>query len=64
MSISEDDVGKLFTTDGTDAWRVITYSKYPTAMLENLETGERRGAAVGSILLKDFKKLVPAKEEK
>lgn len=55
--MNKDDVGKLFTTDGEDAWRLITYCEHPTATMENLETKKRVSGAVGSLILEPFIKL-------
>jgi len=53
-----DDVGKLFTTNGTDAWRCMSYCEHPTISFENLETKQRLGGAVGCLNLRDLKPLV------
>ena len=53
-----DDVGKFYTTDGTDVWKLAVYCDQPTATMLNVETGERRGGAVGCLNLQPFKKLV------
>lgn len=55
--MNEDAVGKLFTTDGTDAWRCVSYCQYPTISYENLETKKCVGGAVGCLNVKDFKPL-------
>ena len=55
--MNSDDVGKLFTTDGNDAWRLVCYCASPTVTMENLETKERVGGAVGSPILEPFKEL-------
>lgn len=59
--ICEQNVGALFTTSGNDVWRLVGVCALPSATLLNLETGERRGGAIGSPLLGDFKLLLPAK---
>ena len=56
--MNEKDVGALYTTNGQDAWRRIIYAHAPTATMENVETKERVGGVVGSLILHDFKKLV------
>ena len=53
-----EDVGKLYTMNGEDVWRLISYCEHPTATLKNIETKERIGGAVGCLNLKPFKKLV------
>lgn len=53
-----DDVGKLFTTDGKDAWRCVAYCGQPTISFENLETKDRVGGAVGCLNVRDFKPLI------
>ncbi len=53
----EDDLGKLFTTDGTDAWRLRTYCSQPTATFENLETKETCGGSIYSPNVRQFKAL-------
>ena len=55
--MNSDDIGKLFTTNGEDVWRMITYCEYPTATFINLDTGREIGGAVGSPILNQFKKL-------
>jgi len=53
-----DDVGKLFTRNGEDVWRMIYACGEPTATFENIVTGEKIGGAIGCPNLKDFKRLV------
>lgn len=55
--IDENKVDKLFTMDGRDVWRLISYCEYPTATFENVETKERTGGAVGSPIVNQFKEL-------
>lgn len=58
-----DDVGKLFTIDGSDAWRCISYCEYPTITFKNLETGQLQGGAIGCLNVRNFKPLtVPGVE--
>jgi hypothetical protein len=52
-----DDVGKLFTTDGKDAWCCVSYCAEPTIRFENLETKTVIGGAVGCLNVRDFKPL-------
>ncbi len=59
--INVGDVGRLFTTNGKDGWRLIAYAAEPTVVLENLETKERIGGVVGSLILEPFKRLVEEK---
>lgn len=56
--MNSDDVGKLFTIDGEDVWRMIVYCGEPTARLKNLETEKVVGGAVGSPILQPFKRLI------
>jgi len=58
-----DDVGRLFTRNGDDVWRMIYACQYPTATLVNLETGDKIGGAIGSPLLNEFKSLEVKQEE-
>lgn len=55
--IDNEAVGQLFTTNGKDAWRCITYCEYPTVTFENLETKEQRGGATHSLNVMVFKRL-------
>lgn len=59
---SRDTVGSFFTTNGQDIWQHIFYCEHPTATLVNLQTQERRGGAVGSPILSEFK-LLDIKED-
>lgn len=56
--MDSNDVGHYFTIDGTDVWEMVSYCEYPTATMLNLKTGERKGGAVGSLLLRPFQRLV------
>lgn len=60
--ISPNDVGELFTTNGRDVWRVVSYAAEPTAVLQNLETGENAQGVVCSPLMSDFVRLTPTEE--
>ena len=60
--MNQDDVGGLYTTDGKDVWRLIGYASDPTAIMENVATKERVNGVVGSLILRDFKKLVPEEQ--
>lgn len=62
--MKKEDVGKFYTTDGKDIWRLISYCEYPTATMENVETKERINGAVGCLNLKPFKRLVVATEDR
>lgn len=53
----EDKLGKLFTTNGKDVWRLVSYCEYPTTTFENIETKEKTGGAVGSPIVNQFKEL-------
>jgi hypothetical protein len=52
-----NEVGNLFTTNGKDVWRLISYCEFPSVEFENLETKERTGGAVGSPHINGFKRL-------
>ena len=60
--MGKDTVGKYFTKDGTDIWRMIAYCEHPTATMENIETKERISEAVGSHVLEPFILLKAVKE--
>lgn len=62
--MNEKDIGQFYTTNGEDIWQLITFCDLPTATLENVRTGDRRGGAVGCRNLEPFIKLVPEKEIK
>ena len=57
--VSEVRKGGLFTTNGRDVWRILYYCEEPTVTLENVETKERRGGAIGCRNLADFVRLDP-----
>ena len=61
-SLNGMEPGDLFTTDGHNVWKVVSYSELPTITLLNMETGEQTRGGVGCRLLADFIRLVP--EEK
>lgn len=53
-------VGQLYTSgEYNDVWEVESFCAQPTVTLKNLRTGERRGGAVGSPIVRDFTRLVP-----
>jgi len=52
--------GDVFTTDGHDVWRVVSFCHHPTITLKNIETGKEIGGAVGCLNVRNFVKLVPA----
>jgi len=60
--IDENKIGILFTTNGKDVWRLISYCEYPTATFENIETKEQTGGAVGNPIVNQFKELEIKKE--
>ena len=62
--MNADDVGKFFTTNGEDIWRMIVYCAEPTATMQNVKTGEQVGGIIGSPILEHFVKLIPEKEIK
>ena len=49
---------RFFTTDGTDVWKVRMFCDLPTVDMENIETGEIRGGAVGCLNLSKFRPLI------
>lgn len=53
-----DDVGRFFTTNGTDCWRLVGYQSQPSVIVENVETKERRVGAVDSLNVDGFVRLV------
>ena len=53
----ENKIGKFFTINGKDLWRLIGYCENPTATFENMITKERKHGAVGSIIINEFKEL-------
>lgn len=55
--INEKDVGSLFTTNGKDVWRCMSYCGEPTATFENIETKTKTGGSVRSLNVADFKRL-------
>lgn len=59
-TVGDLDVGKLFTTTGTDVWRVECFEVKPTATLVNVESGERRTGELGGQVLAPFIPLVPS----
>ena len=61
--MNQGDLGALYTTNSKDVWRLIGYASEPTAILQNLETKQEVGGAVGSLILADFKKLVVKEKE-
>ncbi len=60
--IREEDVGKYYTTNGNDVWRLKWFCSDPSAHLENLETHEEKGGSIYSLNLKDFVRLVPERK--
>ncbi len=56
--MNADDIGKFYTTDGTDIWMLQSYCGQPTVTMVNVRTGDLRGGAVGCLNLQPFKKLV------
>jgi len=52
-----DDVGCLFTKDGTDVWRMVFWVNKPSVCMENLETKRRQSFCVGSSVAEEFKLL-------
>lgn len=54
----EENVGHLFTRDGKDAWRLVSFCSDPTVSFENLETKERVGGSLFSQNARQFTRLV------
>ncbi len=50
-------VGKLFTKDGKDVWRLISFCDQPSLQFENVETKRRECGVVGSPLVEQFHEL-------
>lgn len=59
--IDEKSVGELFTIDGKDVWRCVSYCALPSAEFVNLDTGEKMGGAAQSSHLEQFNKLIEEK---
>ncbi len=58
MITQEDlEVGKFFTTDGKDVWKMEYFCLTPTVRLKNLETSEERDFGLGGITANDFHKI-------
>ena len=62
---STDDVkrNRFFTTNGTDVWKCRMFCDQPTVDMENLETGEIKGGAVGCLNLAEFRPLIESEED-
>lgn len=58
VKITEDHVGRIFTTNGNDVWRMTLYYERPMAHFENLETGEVVQGPIHSPLVQKFSELV------
>ena len=57
-TINVDNVGRLFTIDGKDVWRLISYCEIPTLSFRNLETGEDKHFTIAQTdKLEEFKLL-------
>lgn len=59
-----DKVGKFFTINGNDVWKLISFCPEPSLCFENLETKERCGGAVSSPNVSRFIELKPVKDAK
>jgi len=57
-SYEDIDFDVLYTTNGKDAWRVLYCCEFPTVTLQNIETNEKIGGAIGSLNVRPFRKLV------
>lgn len=55
--MNANSVGKLFTMNGDDLWRCVSYCGEPTIKFQNLETGELKGGAVGCLNFEKFKQI-------
>ena len=56
---NEKDVGRFFTTDGEDIWKMIAFCSDPSATMMNVKTGEKVGGSIYSLNLKPFVRLLP-----
>lgn len=61
LSLTGIKPGDLYTTNGDDVWRVKFMCEEPTITLENVETKQQIGGAVGCTNVSDFVKLEPGK---
>ena len=57
IELNDETLNKIFTTDGRDAWRVVSFCKEPTAKIINLETKEERDGSIYSLNLGGFKEM-------
>ena len=49
----------LYTTNGKDVWKMVSYFLVPSCTLKNLETGQEQTFGMGALTAESFKKLVP-----
>ena len=56
--LTEDDVGKLFTRHGDDAWRLAAITPRGNAVMEHLEADQCVVGTCNSPALERFKRLV------
>jgi hypothetical protein len=59
MDKTQEDVGKLFTIQGNDAWRMSAYTEQPVITMKNIETGETEMLVATSPRAKEFQSLIP-----
>ena len=57
-----DQVGKLVTKDGHNAWRVVGYCDEPTVIIEHCDTKEIIRTGISGLLAQDWMRLVPEDE--
>ena len=63
MDSNDLEANALFTTDGTDVWRLKTYCLQPTCQLHNAETGAIEGFGMGGLTARRFHKIKMPVEE-
>ena len=49
MNTDDLDLDNLFTTDGKDVWRMVSFCTEPTCRLVNIENKEERHFGIGGI---------------
>ena len=51
------ELGKLYTSDGSDVWRITSIGEIPMVELENIETHEKRQTPAIALGIEDFFRL-------
>ena len=59
----KEDIGKLFTTDAKEIWKLIAYADDPIVCFRNIETKDIQAMGINSLDIEKFKKLEIEKEE-